>query len=549
MRRVIYYLVLLTSMSAYGIVPLEGIIFGKVRDTDKYDKFNGLLSYNYTDDDSNTQELRRLLTYQALINQTTDLQNFCQQVPKIRYTNSWKRELAIRSVIGTFQHVGLDVTVRAIAEYAKKIEMEPQAFKTLSENIVGNYCSENISVYSKKTLLQNLENYFQNESGFQLPSVKNSPFFSEDFKQRHNTLEVAKREFNNTLKNFRALCSWHGDSSNYRMLVPYLRNPAVMVYVFNNLLAKKISFDPITQKLLFVDDPSSVKVACEDLVCRKRDEVSFKKLFPRMIGSTRLKDDLYGLYCDEFERARYRPDISQPQVKDWIESLGSYESRIEALNFISLITQIPDGLIVAEKFSDIQRIFKKNIKERWDKWAEETVSRVQISQLYEEPLEIELISQEKTSAVRKGEFNFFLRMTLSEIDKVLSDVDKIDSYFNLKFEKRFLAYVKERSTFYYNRGELDKAYRVEHSLTQQILKKLEPFQKYFKIKLTNKQLAELLSKELLKQLNNYRGGSVNRLSQETVEIPVRISYGIFALQYIHEKFKYNQKRSELLTFK
>ena len=66
-----------------------------------------------------------------------------------------------------------DLSVRAIAAFAKKMEFSPHEFNNLVENIVGNYCSQNLSIISLSQLKENLLKRFQLSSNFKLPSIEN----------------------------------------------------------------------------------------------------------------------------------------------------------------------------------------------------------------------------------------------------------------------------------------------------------------------------------------------------------------------------------------
>lgn len=544
---VISFLFFLNTPDSSALVPLEGIIFGELQPSQVNDKFKGLLSYKFKPESANEMELVTLLNYKALHEQGRDLQLFCEELPKLRYSDPWQEQTASRSIVGTLQFVGMDIVTRSIAEFAKLLEMKEDEYFQLSENLVANSCSPNFTVYSHKTIRDNLKYYFKNDSKYKLPSLNNSPFFSEHTKTRLNTYESNRLQFHYALLNFRALCSWGGDEGDYRMLVPYLRSPVIMSHVFNNLLGRKIEIN-LRKKVTFLKrDKDTAKVACEDLICRKRTNYQFKKLFPRMIGSTRLKDDLYGLYCNEYQNARYNKETSIDPIKTWFKEMTPYQSHMEVRSLIALLTGIADPLFGVEKFEQVGEVIKGAIQERWDQWAANRVKKIQVGQLYEEPLELELVSKATTPEIRRGEFKIHFQVGLSEIDKVLVGVDKIDSYFNLDFESRYLSYVKDRLIFYHNRGDFINKARIRNALEAKVLEKIKDKDKYFKVKLSREDFAKIVAEELIAQLNNYDGSKLQRLDESRIIVPVEFEYGLFALQYIHQKFLYDRK--EVLTFK
>ncbi|MAZ49687.1 MAG: hypothetical protein CME65_14090 [Halobacteriovoraceae bacterium] len=532
-----------------AMTPLEGIIYGDVSGNTEDSKFQGLLSYRYEETDQGGKELAKLLTYRAINQQGLNLGQFCEDFPQITYTNEWQKQSASRSTIGTLQFLGIDILSKAIAKFARKLEMPQNEFETLSKNIVQNYCSPNFTVYSHKTIEDNLINNFKTDAKFDLPSFSESKYFPESIKRRLGTLDATKKQFHYSILNFRALCSWNGDESDYRLLVPYLKDPMIMSYVFNNLIGQKLSVNLEEKRVDIAVDPEASKIACEDLICRKRTNEVFKRIFPRMIGSTRLQDDLYGLYCERYSRLRINTNNAHPKIKKWASEMTPYQRQLEVINFKSLMSGIPDPIMGLEEFQDIAVVMKNGVLERWNKWSNRQVKRVQASQLYEEPLEIELVSAIDSPETRRGDFAIKFNIGLSEIDEVLEDVDKIDAYFSLEFESRYLASTRERLTFFYNRGDFINSSQVKESFEKRIFEMIKDKEKYFNIKLSREDFSKLLAEELLGQLNNYRGRELKKLSREKITIPVRFSYGLFALQYIHQKFIYEQKSQEVLTFK
>lgn len=547
MKVVICFLVLVWTQSIYSLVPLEGIIFGDVQDVQQYDPFSGVLSFDYNIEKNDKYESEKIQYYYALYKQGTNLKNQCEKDPKTNYPDQWQKAIATRSIAATLQYIGLDLSLKAIAKYSKKLEYSKKEFERLSSNLMTTTCSKNLSVYSLKLLRDNFSKEWERNSTL-LPTIKSSPFFEDDIKRRHNTIEVTKRELNYTLRNFRAFCSWNSDSSDYRMLVPYLKNPYVMSIVFNNLNKKKIEIDKKTKELLLVENKAGVQVGCEDLICRNRKTSEFKRIFPRMIGSTKLDDDFTSLFCDHFSVVRYLKSKTNPQVMAWIRSQTLEESKLEVLNFISLLTNIPDPLIIAENFKQIPDFFLNNIKGRWDKWAENKVGQFHNDHLYEEPLEVKLVSQTGSEKIENGEFNVLFDVGLSEVDKVLNDVDKIDSYFELKLTSKFLAYVKDKISYHYNRSEFGKVKLVEENFMNTIKHQLRGKKKYFKIPIWNDQISGIIADEIIQQVLEYKGSKLNKISGKHIMVPVRFRFGLFALHYIHQKNIFQENERKTLTF-
>ncbi len=540
MKLVIYFLCVLLSSNVHALIPIEGLIYGNVIDMEQTDPLQGILSYT-SGSDAPDIESGKLEHFYSIYKQGLDLKNYCEQDILLRYENDWQKQSAARSVAATLQYLGIDASLKAITGYAKKLEFSEDKFKTLVDNLIKSSCSKNITVYSLKLIQDNFKYEWDKEQDFKLPNITNSPFYSTYLKKRQNTLEVSKRELNYSLRNFRAFCSWNGDVADYRLLVPYLKNPFIMTLVNNNLRQKRLALDKKTRELVLEDNPNSVQVACDSMICRKRSPAEFKRLFPHIIGSTRLKDDLYNLYCDHFSKVRLNKAQINPNIKQWIEESSAYAGKVEALHFLSYFTGVPDPMVTAKKFEDIPEYLKQNIKLRWDNWSDKKLALFDNDHLYEEPLEIRLISQKGTNELLEGKFNLLFDVGLSEIDRVLDDVDKIDTYFKLKFSIKYLAYLRDQHRFYQKIGDTTKLENLKKDLQLRVKTQLVHKQKYFKVKIWTEQMPRIISDELLNQLNYYLGNELNKLSKKTVHIPVKFRFGIFALRYINQRYKFKQK--------
>lgn len=536
---------LLFGPSAFGLVPIEGLIFGDVKNIQQYDPFRGMLSYNYSSDDSNKSENLKLQYYQALYRQGIELDNSCQNSDRLQYSSSLNKQNAAKSVAATLQYIGIDITVKAIAAYAKKLELNNVQYSNLVQNLVKNSCSKNMTVYSVKLVEENLMSEWNKKQNFILPSIGKSSFFSKSVKDLHESYATVKKHFNYTVKNFNAFCSWSGNTSDYRMLSSYLKNPYIMSILLNNLTGHKVGFDRNTQQLIKYKNNESIQVACEDTICRRRPPEVFLSLFPRRIGSNKIKDDIQGLYCDHFSKQTYKESTTNAKIKKWINNQGFLESKLEPLNFISLVSGIPETLLAVENVSKVKAIFKENIVNHWDSWSESKLSQQYFEQYFEEPLEIQLVPQQLVNNP-KLEAKFIV--TLGEIDKVLNDIDKISAQFDLKFSQKYITFLKQRTTELFNLGREDESLVLRAKFIENISRQLSKKTKFFKVPIWNNKISTIIADELLINLDRSPGSKFNRLKAGTITVPVEFDFGTFALQYIHRKYNFIEKKQEALTF-
>lgn len=533
--------------NALCLVPLEGIILGKVNEDIQNKPFNGALNFVYAKGDD--IEKGKLSYYFAFFKQGENLKRVCLTDPKLNYESVWKLSNAKRSVVSNLQYIGIDLTLKSIVSYAKKLEYTSIQFETLVNNLVNGSCSPNITVYSKKLIKDNFKSEWSQNTDNHLPSISKSPYFESHIKSIGETKDVLRKEFAYSLKNFRAFCSWNGDVEDYRLLNPYLKNPYIMAFNLNEMRRKKLELNNKTKELVTVENEHAVQVVCENLICRRRNKQEFLNLFPRMLGSSQLNDDLTALYCDHFQFVRTSTHSQPEQIKKWLLERSPEGGKLEALNFISLMTRIPSFNFFVDSYGQIPMLLEKNINQRWDKWMTKKLNTFNNNQLYEEPLELSLDTQVGTNEILKGQFNVRVNVGLSELDKVVSLVDKIDASFNLSFPANFLGQTKERINFFNKKGFPKKTKIYITRLIENIRYQLIEKEKFFTIHIWNEDFAEILAIEIIDQINRYRGNSINLLSKETINIPINFNFGVFALQYINRKFNFLNFQRNSLTFK
>jgi hypothetical protein len=539
-RMTIYFLLILGLPSTLlALVPVKGLILGEVDDIAQIDPFARMLTSTYPVIDVTSENEKLIENYIGLYRLGVTLKNQCSKSQRVRYSTLWKEASAKRSVAATLQYVGIDFSLKAIVEYAKQFEYDNEKFKTLADNLVTNYCNPNISVYSRKFIRDNFDYYWKNNSKFKLPEISKSPFYSEDIKKISNSIDSMKNGFNYTLKNFRAFCSWNGDTDNYFLMAPYLNNPFIMSYISNSITSKKISIESKTKQLFLEESKDTVKVACENMICRNRNEVEFTKLFPRMIGSTDLQEDIKFLYCEHFENARTRYSLLGKPQKKWINGQSYEEPFLEVNNFFSLLTQFPDLLVMSKKFDDVYAGLRLNIKNRWDRWSSKKISQFDRDLQYEEPLEIKLITKTESSAAETGRFNILFHVNMGEIDKMVIAHDKISLKFDLVFSNKFLNNIRSKLITFHNLGKVNEEKFEIYKLEQNITHQVEKASKYINIPLKGKKMAKILAKEIIGQINFYNGSMLKKLEYKSIKIPVEFQYGLFALRYLREKHNSN----------
>lgn len=550
MIKVLFVTLILWHGAAWALVPLEGLIYGDVKNIKQFDPLSGIFTRSAVVDKNliNEYETRKLQEYIGLYQQGANLKFRCENNSRIQYLNSWKESVAKRSVVSTLQYIGLDISMRAIIEYTKALEYTQDQFSNLVKNLVNNTCSQNLSIYSLKLLRNNFYHLYENGTDFNIPSIQKSPYFTKAIREKTNSIQAKTNEFNFAIKNFRAFCSWGGDTDNYRMLVPYLNNPFIMSYIFDHLQGKEITWDKEGKYLTYKKRKNSIKVVCEDLICRRTDDVKFSQKFPQMIGSTDLSVDFNNLYCKHFKEVDFVTKGQNPKIKEWIKKQSLEEPTIEAMNFLSLITGVPDLLVSSKKYNEVLAALRGNIDIRWRRWAEQKNNQFVVDLLYEESLNIDLVPMAKSDEIRKGEFQMLFDFTLGEVDRVLQVVDKVSAKFHLEFPKSYLKWIRNDYIKAGNKSDYKKQEFVLNKLKTYINIQLATKSDLFLIPLWNNKMGDIITNELIDQLMAYKGLKFLDFSHSKVKVPVKFRFGIFALKYFNEKFK-AKYRTKTLTFK
>lgn len=549
-KLIIFFLLTISGKSALALIPIEGLVYGNVEDIYQYDPFVGMLNSNYTTlDKKEGSKKARLTRYIALYKQGMELVNQCDQTQGLKYADRTNEDAAIRSTIANLQYIGLDFTIRNIVNYAKILEIGEGRFENLSENLINNSCSQNISVFSHKMLKANFRHFWQHGTKLDIPSIQNLPYFNKQTKSFMNERKTIENAFYYSINSFRSLCSWGGSTDHVGLLAPYLRNPFLMSYVFNNMLEQRIDVDIKTEKVFFTKMDNSVQVSCDNLICRRKNSEDFKTSFPLINGSSNLNSDLKLIYCTHFQNARTKRDELTKEQLSWIEGHSRNDRTIEASNLFGQMAGIPNLFTSIDDYQQVSELLKGNIKERWDSWAEKKSSEFNIEQLYEESLEITLVEGDSNQKPELGEFSVDFRVELGELDKLLGDHNKLDASFDLGFSKSYIENLKERILFSYDKGNFKKVNSLRADFSKRINYQLGKKEKFFKVPLWNDRLGGIIANELVTQFLKQKRSIQSRLASNVIKIPVKFHFGVFALQYIRDKQKFKSEQVANVSLK
>lgn len=503
------------ASSLWALVPVEGIILGEAKPDIQEDP----LAQIFPEKSEETTKDPKLSRYQDLFVEGSKLSASCEKYLPLKYGSPNQDSVAKRSITASFQLLGLDLTVKSIGAYARHLNIEADEFKALSDKLVKNYCSENVTVRSLRTIKKSLEYYYENPESHLLPNFTGMKFAPQSITESSELMATRRKEFSEALQGFRDFCSWGGDVEDYRMLPPYLKNPFVYSLVIDRLT--KTSQEGLSDKVL-----------CKNLICRQVSEAEFKTQFPRGIGSTGLRTDLEKQYCFHFRNLDYAPKKTIPQVAEWIKA-QELESPIISTNFfISLLTGVPDLIFGVDVYKELLALSKSNFEERWTKWAQNVLDTFGRKLFYEESLRVKVLPERKVANLSGKEFHVDLSVTLGELDRVFNDRDKVKSSFELRLPKNYLRSLRtDWNNMARNVATSDQeAFLIKNA--DYLKNYLKPKEDLFRQKVWNDEFAQIVSQEILKQVLRYDGKLFESYKAQMVTIPVTFNYGLFALNYL-----------------
>jgi hypothetical protein len=523
------YLGLFISFSLPALVPVEGIILGEAPPDYQTDPLMKIFSDIY--DKSQIGENKKIKLYLSTYTSGQNLNESCSYLVKSKYASSQQEQQAKRGVAATLQYIGLDTSIKAIGAYANKLSINDEGFQILKKNLLKNYCSKNISIFSIRNLEKSLDYYYKNPLSDIIPTIENSPFATMILKNDSEKEATRSKEFDLVLKNFRAFCSWGGDIEDFRMLTPYLSNRFIMSFVIKNMIGVQDQIQGRENKVVLKPSSDTVQVACTDLICRKETSRVFKQKFPLSVGSTGLATDLPKLFCHHF-RFLNSPVSTIDQVKKWIKESELEDPIFETSNLISLITGVPDFVQSAENYQDIPSYLKSSIDDRWTRWAKTTLDYFSTTLLFEESLKIKIVPSSISDLASSFGFGIDFSVTMGEMDRALKGNDKIKMGFELKLSKNYLRSLKSKIKILEDDVDEEGYKALESDVSNYINLQLKEKEKFFTQKMWNSSFSAMIAKEMMRQASNYRGSLFNDYKEQIINIPINFSYGLFAISYI-----------------
>ena len=537
----------------FALAPVESLVLGNFSEDyseNKTDPLNYVLSRESTMKSSSSEYNKELAIYRGFYEEGKNTVNYCRENHIVQYATEWEKIQVKRSTMALIQYIGLDLISRALPQYAKELEYTREEYVNMVDGLVGNYCSANLSVISKRELLNNFYLKYDKENSFKLPGVEGNPYFPDNLESYLPKKKALEQEMLYTVKLFQSLCSWSGNPVNPGLMVSVLKNPALMAFFGRQMSNQTIGWKEIDNTLFLKEDKNTAQVWCENLICRKVKREDFLNKFFFSVGGTNVSDDIKRLYCEDFRNSDYKPKDSDPRLAKMMNSMTFDEENLINAQFIALITGIPDFFVRAENFKVGEDIMRSSIDFTWNKWAKTMSDNFTRDLFFEEPLTLEQVDTDQYINFRAGNLKIAFDVNLGEFDRINQRAGKVRVLFKIHVQNSFLNFYRnslKNLTF----SDTDEKTRLKNRFKMQLTKDVEDARSKFIIPPWKGDLEELIANEITSQIMDTPEKFLDFSGAGLRPIEVEINYGPFALKYINHQLnvKNNREKSAMIPKK
>jgi hypothetical protein len=196
------------------------------------------------------------------------------------------------------------------------------------------------------------------------------------------------------------------------------------------------------------------------------------------------------------------------------------------------MTGVPDAIFGVENYQDLANIARSSIDVRWSKWSSDILKSFSRDMLFEESLRIKAEPRRDTAAIRTEGFMLDFSVTLGEMDRIVDETDKLALSFDLKLSKNYIRQIRSKWVELSNNIDEEGRTKFRDQISKYLDLQLKEKEKYFRQKMWNEEFSRLIVEELVEQFLAYKGPMFDSYQDEMIKVPVRFSYGIFAISYL-----------------
>jgi hypothetical protein len=539
--------------SIFALQSLESLLLGTYSDEvllKKEDPISYIFegeTYNESNNENNHSPFKKSLgLYAGFVGEGQNLKNKCERRNSaMKYASTKEHDVAKRSYLATLQYIGLDLVTRYLPHYADFFEFTEEEYINLTDGLVNNYCSRNLTSISLNQLKKNLTFKFKHKEKIELPSVMGNPLFPDRLDRVNGLSEAKRREFAYTIELFKSFCSWGGDIDNYRLMVPFIRHPALAALVMREMSDEQLKWD-VAKGVSYIDkNPDTTKVLCHNYICRKATSGKYKRSFPKSIGSSSIHDDLTQMYCSDLKYADYKIKNQVTKISSMIKSMSFSDQNMLTGQMSALITGVPDFILQSKSFADGKNFFRSSVDRIWNEWSGKQLVAYGKTLLYEESLTIEAMDRDLNDVYKKKTVVVDLNFNMGEFDRIGGKSGKVKSYLTFKLSKSYVKWLwsrlSERET---DRDLITEKFKdVNESLSIRVNDNLERIEEKLLVAPWKDGVENLVVRNIISQLIHLRNAYDGEIKKD-VNVVVNLNYGPFALKYV--KHLYDVKRNSSL---
>lgn len=529
---------------AQSLTPLKGLLLGNLED-EKLAK--DPLPFLMTSGDSAFSRSQKgslykaqLARYRGFFEEGENLINNCHAIGPVRYATPFEREQAKRGILASLQYYAIDHLISALAKSAALRSVGQTKFTSFVDYMIGSYCSANMTIISHRELRRQFLSRFERiQNGsykWEAPDIRENPLFAEALSESANMDMIRDREFYIWSELFKSVCSWSGDVFNLRLLVPLVRDPVVMSYVFRSMAKIDLSLREKKNEIERVQAPAGERVFCKNLICRRAaSDKEFNLGFPRSIGSSSLLNDLERLYCEDLRDVDYQRRDQIPQIKAIMDKRTLDEEALMKASLVGLWTGIPDLMLYSENFNQIQSLVDHAYRREVSRWADEQIAYGLSDLTYEEPIAYEVEERSLFWKPSDGRLKVVIDVNLGEFDRMNESIGKLSIDIPLNISESFLSWLQ-----FEWKGSVGLGVKIREELVKRLATELDWELKkgaeMLRLELWPEQMTKLVADELVTQLGLMNSNPFKRDSKLKVAIPLRLNFGLFAIKALRDKF-------------
>lgn len=537
-------ILIFSSTSSFALTPLKGLLLGEAENSSlAKDPLPFLMTEGESkfSQKSEAQLYRdQLARYRGFYEEGENLERSCKTLGEVRYPTAFDRQQAKRAVLASLQYYAIDKLVTALAQNASERALDNVTYTTFVDSMIGSYCSKNMTIIShrelKRQFMDRFERFKGNSETQNAADLSRNPLFASALSEAANKEMIKDRELFVWSELFKSVCSWSGDIFDLRLMVPLARDPVIMSHVFRSMAKLDLRVNQARNEISRVQAQNTPRIACKNLICRRvRSDKEFVETFPKSIGSSGLLTDLQRLYCQDLRDVDYVRNNPVPQIKAILDKRTLDEEALLKAGLITLWTGIPDLMLYAENFVDVQKVVDYSFKREVGRWADEQIAFGLADLTYEEPISYEVETRELFWNPNMQTPKVEIDVNLGEFDRMNQSIGKLTLDVPLDLSESFLSWLQFEWKGSVQLGAAAREQLVKR-LAIEIENELKEAGQAFKLDLWPPQIAQLAADEIITQLGIMDINPFKRSSLKKIEIPMRLNFGIFALKALRDRF-------------